>query len=115
MNPTDPEEVPTPDEPTPDSVEPKPWHKPQDEHQEDAHPAIADGGAGTGDLIDAGAGALNVAGGAAEIADAAGSALEGAGGALEAAGGCLEGCRSCSLAVLLMLFAAAGTAMALFR
>jgi hypothetical protein len=36
------------------------------------------------------------------------------GGAAEAAGGCLEGCAGCSAAVLLMLFGAAGSALAFF-
>jgi hypothetical protein len=72
----------------------------------------SDAAGALGNAADVGASALDAAGTA---ADAAGSALEGAGSAFDAAGGCLEGCGSCSLAVLLMLFAAAGTAMALFR
>ena len=93
----------------PDAVQPKPWHKqPQPPTNEDDTPAVVDG-SGTGDVIDAG---LNVAGGA---LDAAGTAIDAAGTALDAAGGCLDGCGGCSLALLVTLFAAAGTAMALFR
>ena len=66
-----------------------------------------------GELIDAGvegvsAGADVLNG----IADVASGTLEAAG---NVAGGCAEGCGGCSLAVLLMLFASAGTAMALFH
>jgi hypothetical protein len=64
---------------------------------------------GTGDALDAG---LNIAG---DALGAAGSALDAAGSVLEGAGGCLDGCGGCSLALLVTLFAAANTAMALFR
>jgi hypothetical protein len=47
-------------------------------------------------------------------AEVVGAAAEVAGGAAEAAGGCLEGCGGCAAAMLLMLFGAAGTAMAFF-
>jgi hypothetical protein len=120
MDPTDPGALPPLDGPDPnappDATQPKPWHKqPQPPTNEDGSPVVVDA-AGTGNLIDAGvdvtSGALDAAG---SVADAAGSALEGAGSALEAAGGCLDGCGGCSLALLVTLFAATGTAMALFR
>jgi hypothetical protein len=63
----------------------------------------------------------DVAGGAIEVAgNVAGGAIEVAGGVLEgageaAAGGCAEGCGGCSLAVLVTLFATAGTALACCR
>ncbi|HJZ57275.1 MAG TPA: hypothetical protein VKE74_20060 [Gemmataceae bacterium] len=49
----------------------------------------------------------------ADISDAAGGVMEGAGSALD--GAALEGCGSCSVAVLVALTLAAGTAMAVFR
>ena len=106
MNPTDPDGT-GPSESVPDA--PKPWEAaPQPEEEENTGPPVADGG-GSGDLLggaaDAGIGGLNAASGAAELA----------GGALEGAGGCLEGCAGCSAAILLLLFTAAGTAMAVFR
>lgn len=53
---------------------------------------------------------MDVAGGALEAAgEIAGGVVEGV------AGGCAEGCGGCSLAVLLLLFSTAGSAMALFR
>jgi hypothetical protein len=70
------------------------------------------GSAGIDAATELGGAALDAAG---TVADAAGSALEGAGSALEAAGGCADGCGGCSLAILVTLFAAAGTAVAIFR
>ena len=112
----------------PDGTLPKPWHKPQQKREEDTSPGAhgVDGG-GTGDAIDAGvqgasfagdviSGAGDLAAGAIEGAgELAGAAIEGAGGALEVAGGCAEGCGGCSLALLVLMFAAAGSALALFR
>lgn len=85
-------------------------------------------GAGvTGDLISAGVeGAAEVASGAGEVlsgavdalgsaADAIGGVVEGAGNVLEGASGCLDGCSGCSLALLVTLFVAAGTAWAMFN
>jgi hypothetical protein len=140
MNPTDPDPSPPEESPLdpaplpPDGavppLQPKPWQKSQQEQQHDNGSGVADG-SGTGDVIDAGVqgaslgadiigGAIevagNVAGGAIEVAGSvAGGALEGAGTALEAAGGCADGCSGCSLAFLMMLTAAASTAMAVFR
>lgn len=74
----------------------KPWHVPQANDNQD------DGRSTAGNVID----------GAAEVT---GGALEAASGALDLAGGCLDGCSGCSLAVLVTLSAAAGTAMAFFR
>lgn len=95
MNPIDPLD---PNALPPEDGSPKPWHKPS---------PPADGG-----TADAGSAAGNLVDGAAEVA---GGALEVAGGALDVAGGCLDGCSGCSLAILVTLFAAAGTAMAFFR
>ncbi len=85
--------------------EPSPM--PEEDDQDDQQPTpsnVADG-SGAGELLEAGA---DVAGGALDAADLAGGALEGL-------GGCADGCGGCSLAVLVMLFATAGSAMALFR
>lgn len=130
MNPTNPDDSPPElevDPGLPQPPEPLPQPKPQ--------PPV-DGGTGSVDLsgigdgptlvegaaeigsagIDAatelGSAALDAAG---TVADAAGIALEGAGSAIDAAGGCAEGCGGCSLAILVTLFAAAGTAVAIFR
>ena len=96
MNPTDPSAIP------PDEGTPKPWHKPQQDHEQ----AEAESGNAVGDLA---AGAVEGAG------EVAGAALEGASAALDVAGGCADGCSGCSLALLITLFAATGTAMAFFR
>jgi hypothetical protein len=93
MNPIDPNALP------PEDGAPKPWHKPQ--------PPSTDGGG-----ADAGSAAGNIIDGAAEVA---GGALEAVGGAVDIAGGCLDGCSGCSLAILVTLFAVAGTATAFFR
>ncbi len=89
------------------------------EVREDAGFPLAIAPLATGDALgvaaDAGAGALDPAGGAAEGIDGAGAVIEGAGGGLEAVGGCLEGCGGCSLALLLVLFAATGSAVAFLR
>lgn len=104
MNPIDPDAVPPSDEPGP----PKPWHKPQQDHEEEQNGTV-DGG-------DVGSGAGDLAAGAADAAgEVAGAALEGASAALDVAGGCADGCSGCSLAILVTLFAATSTAMALFR
>lgn len=75
-----------------------------------------DGGTGIGDAADAvdGVGALAEAAGGG-IGEAAGAAAEGVGGVLEGVGGCLEGCSGCSLAIIVALFFAAQSAMAMFR
>jgi hypothetical protein len=100
MNPIDPAALP------PEDGQPKPWHKPQ--------PPATDSGGG-----DAGSAAGNIAEGLGEIAggalDAVGSVAEATGGVLDIAGGCLDGCSGCSLAILVTLFAVAGTATAFFR
>src|SRR5438105_1103251 len=124
MNPNDPD-VPNPEEQPADPNAQQPGEKPKPnpgnlKKGQQSHTGGPDGTdaiiiADGGGLVDAGvasaslgaevvSGAADAAGGALE---AAGSALEGAGSALEAAGGCLEGCGSCSLAMLLMLSAAA--------
>jgi hypothetical protein len=87
-----------PNDVSPDEGAPKPWHKPQPGDENDNSSAA-----------DAGSNAANIIGGVAE------GAGEIAGGALEVAGGCADGCGGCSLAILITLFAAGGTAMALFR
>ena len=137
MNPIDPGAVPPEELPAePGAVPPnplvpqsKPWEKPQPPPAQQTDPGTTamDGiavvdvgvqGASLGaDLIGGAADVVGaVAGGAIEAAgEVAGSAIEGAGSALEAAGGCAEGCGGCSLAVLVTLFAAAGSAMAYFR
>ena len=82
-------------------MNPKPWNKPQpgDDGQNN------DAGNTAGNIVE---GAGEIVGGA---MDAVGSI---AGGSLEAAGGCAEGCGGCSAAILIALFATAGTAMACF-
>jgi hypothetical protein len=98
MNPTDPNAA-------PDDTQSKPWNKPQDDHEKQNVDILGDGG-----LVDsAGADIISAA------SNAGGSVVEGAGAALDVAGGCADGCAGCSLAILVTLFAAAGTAMALFR
>ena len=101
MNPTDPGALPA-------GALPKPWHKPQP-GDDGNNSTAADAGNALGGLAE---GAADVAGGALE---ATGSVADAAGGVLEGAGGCLDGCSGCSLAILVTLFAAAGTATALFR
>ncbi len=97
-----------------------PWDQPQDEPEEEGTAHATDWN-GTGDLIDASvqgtmlAGDLLSAGALDAAAEGAGAAIEGAGAAIEAVGGVAEGCVGCSLAVLITLFAAAGSAMAFFR
>ncbi len=93
--------------------EQKPWGKePQQYQDDDENGTSSSANAGdSGDLIADGAGgATDWAGGA---LDAAGSVA----GAIEGASGCADGCSSCScsIAILLLSFATAGTAMALFR
>jgi hypothetical protein len=124
MNPTESNPGPPEDGTDPSALPPA---VPQEQEEEDAGaglPVVDASGTGEvlGGVADAGAGTLNAVGGVADMADAAGgalegagSALEGAGSALDVAGGCLDGCGGCSLAILLTLFAAAGTAMALLR
>lgn len=63
-------------------------------------------------VVGAAEGVGSLASGAAEVA---GSVVEGAGSVLEGAGSLAEGCGGCSLAVLLALFAFAGTAAAVWR
>src|SRR5262245_26215931 len=130
MNPTDPSQLPSDGTVPPDPQ--KPWQKPQQQQQQnDGGSSAADTGSGAGDAIEAGvdgailggdvvSGAADTAGGAIEaVGNVAGGAIEAAGevagGALEAAGGCADGCGGCSLALLVTLFAAASTAMAIFR
>jgi len=78
---------------------PKPWNRPQSGDENQNNNAAADGGSAAGEIV---GGALEATG---EIV----------GGALEVAGGCLDGCSGCSIAILITLFATAGTAMAVFR
>ncbi len=84
-----------------------PTDVPPDEDEGDAEQAAA------GAALNAGA---EVIGAGAEVVSA-GAEIAGeiAGGAAETAGGCLEGCGGCAAAMLLMLFGAAGTALAVFR
>ncbi|AMV24796.1 hypothetical protein VT84_10395 [Gemmata sp. SH-PL17] len=115
-------------------LQPRPWDKPQPQPNPPAasgNSAFVDGVAVTGDIASTGAnlvgfaaevtsGAIDLAGSAAgAVGEVAGAALEGAGevagAALEGAGGCADGCAGCSLAILFLLFATAGTAMALFH
>ena len=117
-------------------LQPRPWEKPQPQPNPPAaggggNSAFVDGVAVTGDVASTGAnlvgfaaevtsGAIDLAGGAVgAVGEVAGAALEGAGevagAALEGAGGCADGCAGCSLAILFLLFATAGTAMALFH
>jgi hypothetical protein len=58
------------------------------------------------------AGAVDAVSGAAE---ALGGVVESAGSVPEGASGCLDGCSGCSLALLFTLFAAGGTAWAIFQ
>ena len=126
MNPTDPNSVPPLDSTDPSAQ--KPWKKPPEPQQQtDNGTVIADGGG----VVEAGvegaslgadivSGAADIAGGAIEVVgNVAAGAIEGAGevagAAIEGAGGCADGCGGCSLALLITLFAAAGTAMAFFR
>src|SRR5688572_27836500 len=139
MNPTDPDEDerenPNKIPPIPpiEGSEPKPWQKepPPQQQQQPTDNGSGAVDAGGGDLAEAGvegaglvgdivSGAGDLAGGAIEVVGSvAAGAIEGAGSAagaaLEGAGGCADGCGGCSLAILVTLFAAAGTAMALFR
>lgn len=83
---------------------PKPWNVPQPPPEDQN----TQSGSTAGNIIE---GAGELASGALE---AVGSVAEGAGSLLEGAGGCLDGCSGCSLAILITLFATAGTAMAFF-
>lgn len=132
MNPTEPGAVP-PEElpaepgavpPNPPVPQPKPWEKPQQhppQQQTDNGTPVVDGVAAVEVGVQGASLGAEIIGGAAEVAGAvAGGAIEAAGevagGAIEiAAGGCAEGCSGCSLAVLVLLFAAAGSAMGFFR
>ena len=123
MNPLDPNALPG----DPNDGQPKPWQKQPPPPADDGGSSAANAGNGVGDAIDAGVqgaglvgdvirGAGDLAAGAIEGAgEVAGAAIEGAGSALEVASGCADGCSGCSLALLVTLFAAAGTAMAIFR
>ena len=127
MNPTNPDDFPLELEVDPglsQPPEPEPEPERQPTQSEGSIPDVSgfdDGGALVRGAADVGIDAATQFGGAAldaagTIADTAGSALEGAGSVLEAAGGgCVEGCGGCSLAILVTLFAAAGTAVAIFR
>lgn len=74
-------------------MNPKPWNKPQPSSDENQN---NDGASAAGEVVG------GVVEGVGEVV----------GGSLEAAGGCAEGCGGCAAAVLIALFAAAGTAMA---
>ena len=87
--------------------EQKPWEKlpqpqPNPDNGANGNPPVVDG-------VSAGADATDFAG------EVAGGAMEAAGVVEGVAGGCAEGCGGCSIAILFLLFATAGTAMALFR
>jgi hypothetical protein len=103
MNPTDPNELPDATDP----AKPKPW-QPQQPGLDTGGPVSGGDDAGIAGIV---GGAADAAGGA---LDAVGGVADAASGVLEGAGGCLEGC-SCSVALALMLTAAAGTAFALLR
>jgi hypothetical protein len=78
--------------------------------------SIANGAGILGNGAELAGGVANAAG---ELVSGAGELISGgaeaAGSVIEGVGGCLDGCGSCSLAVLVAIFAMAGTAVAVFR
>jgi hypothetical protein len=118
MNPDDPNQVPQEEKQPPPNLD---------------HGHTVDNVSGTDVLLDGvgvvgnGAGIMadgaevvgGVANAAGELVSGAGELISGgaeaAGSVLEGIGGCLDGCGSCSLAVLVAVFAMAGTAVAVFR
>ena len=83
----------------------KPWNIPQPQPDDGTNDGTSPGGK----MVE---GAAEVVGGVVEgAAEVAGAGLEVAGGCL---GGVADGCGGCSLAILITLFAAAGSAMAFF-
>lgn len=94
----------------PDAL-PNPWDRPHPDQDEQGESRVVDG-SGTGDASDGVGSAADLVSGAADLAS---GVADVAGGTLEVLGGCADGCGGCSLAVLVTLFAAAGSAMAFFR